>query len=294
MAPLMHQTIAALLRSASGQLRASSPTPGLDAELLLAYVLGCSRARLLAERNQPLAPAQVATFASLLERRAALEPVAYLVGQKEFYGLSFEVTPATLIPRPESELLVELTLAVARQLLPGHTMLTLADIGTGSGALAVAVAAHLPAAQIYASDLSPTALAVAERNVRRHGLEQRITLLQGDLLEPLPGPVDLLLSNPPYTILAEVEPGVQAYEPHLALNGGAHDGGALYRRLVPALPTVLRPGGAVLLEIGAWQGALVCDLLRQSLPGATISLHQDLAGHDRVVVARLGHDGGMT
>ena len=274
------QTVGTLLREATAQLSATSATPRLDAELLLAHVLGWPRARLLAERDDQPTEAQTATFAALIARRSALDPVAYLVGHKAFYGLDLEVTPATLVPRPETELLVELTLALAHE--RRGERLVLADIGTGSGAIAIALASHLPTATIYATDVSAAALEVARRNVVRHGLSERVRLYHGDLLAPLPGPVDLLVSNPPYTILAEVEPNVYAHEPHVALDGGP-DGAAIYRRLVAQLSDYVRPGGAVLVEIGAWQGALVASLLRALFPTATVSVHQDLAGRDRVV-----------
>ncbi len=278
-------TVAELLRDAAARLGDTSSTPRLDAELLLAHALGWARARLLAERGHAPTPAQAAAFASLLGRRALGEPVAYLVGHKEFYGLDLLVTPATLVPRPETELLVERALAFARaRLFSGPSSLVIADLGTGTGAIAVALAANLPAATVYATDLSAAALAVARRNVAAHGLGGRVHLLHGDLLAPLPGPVDIIVSNPPYTILAEVEPNVRAHEPALALDGGP-DGAAVYRRLVAAAPAHLRPGGALLLEIGAWQGALVAGLLRAALPLAEVAVHKDLAGHDRVVTA---------
>lgn len=276
---MANQTVGTLLRAATAQLSATSATPRLDAELLLAHVLGWPRARLLAERDDQPAAAQTAAFATLIARRSTLEPVAYLVGHKAFYGLDLEVTPATLVPRPETELLVELALDEARR---RGERLILADIGTGSGAIAIALASHLPTATIYATDVAAAALEVARRNVVRHGLSERVRLYHGDLLAPLPGPVDLLVSNPPYTILAEVEPNVFAHEPHVALDGGP-DGAAIYRRLVANLSDYVRPGGAILVEIGAWQGALVAKLLRALYPTATVSVHQDLAGRDRVV-----------
>lgn len=285
-------TIGELLTLATHDLAATSPTPRLDAELLLAHVLNWPRARLLAEyRHRPDA-AQCSAFDQLCARRRAGEPVAYLVGHKAFYGLDLAVTPATLIPRPETELLVELTLAEAQRISAQrsahHTApgaLTIADIGTGSGAIAIALATHLPTALIYAVDLSPAALAVAAENIARYGLTARVHLLQGDLLSPLPAPVDMIVSNPPYTILADVEPHVRAYEPHLALDGGPN-GTDIYRRLLAAAPAALHQGGTILLEIGAWQGAAVVTLARAAVPDADVRIHQDLAGHDRVVVIR--------
>ena len=141
----------------------------------------------------------------------------------------------------------------------------------------------MPEARIDAIDISPDALALARQNVDRHGLAERVRLLQGDLLDPLATSVDLIVSNPPYTILAEIDQGVRRYEPHQALDGGA-DGLELYRRLLNQAPAKLRPGGAVLLEIGATQAEAVADLARRAFPAATVSVHRDLAGHNRVVV----------
>ena len=272
-------SVARALAWASSALAGSSPSARLDAELLLAHTLGWSRARVLAEGRVELDPAQQARFAALVARRAALEPVAYLVGQREFYGLVFEVTPAVLVPRPETELLVERALDQARSLPPDAQI---ADIGAGSGAIAVALAVHLPQARISAVDLSPEALAVAGRNAARHGVAGRVRLLQGDLLAPLDAPVDLLVSNPPYTVLAEIDEGVRRHEPHLALDGGL-DGLGLYRRLLAAAPPLLRPGGVVLLEIGATQAEAVSALARMHFPHARVTVEQDLAGRDRVV-----------
>lgn len=276
-------TVAELLREAAGRLSATSPTPRLDAELLLAHALGWPRARLVAERAHVPAPAQAAAFAAMVARRAALEPVAYIVGHKEFYGHDLAVTPDTLVPRPETELLVELSIGEARRLNVAHAALRIADIGTGTGAIAIALAASLAGCVVYATDLSAAALAVAARNVARHDLTERVRLLHGDLLTPLPEPVHLIVSNPPYTILEAVEPNVRAHEPRLALDGGP-DGAAIYRRLLATARERLIPGGAILLEIGAWQGELVAGLVREALPGATVTVHQDLAGLDRVVV----------
>jgi release factor glutamine methyltransferase len=274
------RTIAHALHWATEYLQASSATPRLDAEVLLAHVLGWGRARLLSERQALLDTEQYARFEQLVERRAWLEPVAYLVGHREFYGRDFVVTPAVLVPRPETELLVERALAWARG-RQGRP-LTIADIGTGSGIIAVTLAAELPDAHVYATDLSTNALEVAARNAERHGVAAQVALLRGDLLEPLPEPVDLLVSNPPYTVLAEIDENVRRHEPHMALDGGP-DGLAMYRRLLAAAPAHLASGGALMLEIGATQGAAVAALARQHFPGATVTVRQDLAGWDRVV-----------
>jgi release factor glutamine methyltransferase len=162
--------------------------------------------------------------------------------------------------------------------------LHIADIGTGSGAIAIALAAHLPAAQIDAIDISADALEVARHNLRLHNLAKRVRLLHGDLLGPLDAPTDLIVSNPPYTILSEVQPNVFAHEPHLALEGGP-DGADLYRRLFADAPAKLRPGGALLCEIGSWQGEIVSALASAAFPDAEVRIFQDLAGRDRVVQA---------
>lgn len=297
----MSITIAEALAAATERLRAASPTARLDAELLMAHALGWRRARLLAEGRAAFPDHAHEPFERLLARRADLEPVAYLVGHREFYGLDFLVDRRVLVPRPETELLVELALAAAderpttndrmrTQAGPsvfGPSSLIIADIGTGSGCIAVALAANLPAARVYAVDISADALDVARANAERHGVAGRVMLLRGDLLAPLHEPVDLLISNPPYTLLEQIDEGVRRHEPHLALDGGA-DGLELYRRLLRGAPGRLRPGGAVLLEIGAEQGPAVAALARQAFPEAEVRVHRDLAGRDRVVTATSG------
>lgn len=279
-------TIRQLLNQATARLAPSSPTPRLDAELLLAHLLGWSRVKLLAEPSHQPTADQQAAFDALLSRRAALEPVAYLTGERAFYGLDLLVDRRVLVPRPETELLVECALAAARARLPRSRPLRIADIGTGSGAIAVALAVHLPQAQIIAVDLDREALEVAAGNLARHQVADRVRLLEGDLLEPLTETVDLLVSNPPYTLLNEIDEAVRRHEPHLALDGGP-DGLAVYRRLISAAPRVLQPDGALLLEIGAWQAPAVVALIAAHLPAAVISVYPDLAGHDRVIVADL-------
>jgi release factor glutamine methyltransferase len=275
-----NNTIGEMLAWARDHLRGASATPRLDAELLLAHVLGWGRARVLAEGRQELAEAQRAAFHDLVERRAALEPVAYLVGRKEFYGLEMIVDQRVLVPRPETELLVDLAIAHARSY--GERAFSIADIGTGSGGIAVALAVHIPTALVYATDISQDALAVAWQNVALHQVGERVRLVAGDLLDALPTPVDVLVSNPPYTILPEIDEGVRRHEPHLALDGGP-DGLDIYRRLLAQAPAKLRTDGLILLEIGATQAAAVVELARRSFGTARINIHKDLAGLDRVV-----------
>jgi release factor glutamine methyltransferase len=297
----MSLTIADALAAAARQLGGSSGTPRLDAELLLAHALGWSRARLLAEGRSALPDAERDAFGVLVARRANLEPVAYIVRRREFFGLDFYVDERVLVPRPETELLVELALDFARRrtaagCLPPHgegnvssSPLVIADIGTGSGCIAVSLAVHLPHASILATDISADALEVARVNAERHQVAGRVRLLRGDLVAPLPEPVDLLLSNPPYTVLAEIDEGVRRHEPRLALDGGS-DGLALYRRLLGEAPYRLRAGGALLLEIGATQGPQVAELARAAFPGAEVRVHADLAGLDRVVAVEMRPD----
>lgn len=272
-------SIRQLLRDATATLARSSPTPRLDAELLLAHTLRWQRSRLLVEGDAPVTPAAEAAFAALLRRRLDLEPVAYLLGSKEFWGLEFAVDRRVLVPRPETELLIELALAWATQRTPA---LVIADIGTGSGAIAIALAAALPQARVFAVDASSDALAVAATNIERHGVTNRVRLLAGDLLAPLPQAVDILVSNPPYTLLGAVDEGVRRHEPHLALDGGP-DGLGVYRRLLAQAPASLRPGGLLLLELGHGQWPAVAALAQAAFPAATVQSYRDLAGIIRVL-----------
>jgi release factor glutamine methyltransferase len=275
-----------LLHAAARRLAIHSPTPRLDAEVLLAHLLGWSRARLLAESDLAVSPDIAARFEALLQRRENLEPVAYLLGTKEFFGLEFAVDARVLVPRPETELLVERALALA-QGRPGP--LQIADVGTGSGAIAVALAHHLPTATIYALDISPAALDVAATNVARHQLEARVHLRQGDLLAALPAGtrLDLLVSNPPYATPATVDANVPRHEPHLALFA-ADDGLAIYRHLLEDAPAYLKPDAALLLELGSGLSEAVSAIAQAAFPGAQLHLYPDLAGILRVLEVQAG------
>lgn len=277
----MALTVAAALAQGYKALRDSAcPTARLDAEVLLAHALGLRRVDLYIHPERPLTAAQESSYRDGLERRARREPVSYIVGQKEFYGLAFVVDRRVLVPRPETEVLVERALARARA--AGGAGLRIADIGTGSGCIAVALALQLPDARLEATDISDAALEVAGENVRRHGVAGRVRLLQGDLCAPLSGPVDLLVSNPPYTVWESLPLGITAHEPRLALDGGG-DGLAVYRRLLRELPVYLRPGAAALLEIGDGQEEAVVDLAREALPGTPLRVWPDGMGWARVV-----------
>ncbi|BAF61010.1 MAG: peptide chain release factor N(5)-glutamine methyltransferase [Pelotomaculum sp.] len=266
-------------------------TPELDAEVLLAYVTGLSRAGLYRKKELVLTEEEEARFIDLVERRLAGEPVAYLTGHKEFMGLDFVVNRSVLIPRPETELMVE----TALKFLPGAPVI--ADVGTGSGAVAVSLAFFVKEAVVYATDISREALAVARLNAARHGVEGRVHFCPGDLLEPLtgrvmPGSLDLIAANLPY-IATEDLPGlpreVRLFEPPVALDGGP-GGLALYRRLIPAAAGFLKQGGIMLMEISPGQWAEMAGLLQP--PQWEASLLKDLAGLDRLVLARFGGEAG--
>lgn len=212
------------------------------------------------------------------------EPTAYITGHKEFFGIDFQISPGTLIPRPETELLVEKAIELANTAFPQSCLI--ADIGTGCGAIAVAIALHLPEVKIYASDISPAALEAARINCLYHGVSDRITLLQGNLLDPLPEPVHLIVANLPYireTELAKLPPEISMFEPQIALAGGT-DGLKQIERLLSQAERKLLPEGAILLEIGYDQGQTVSKLAEQYIPDSRVNVITDLAGLDRVVI----------
>jgi release factor glutamine methyltransferase len=270
-------TIGGVLRQAAVQLAPVTDAPRLEAEVLLAHVLEASRTVLMAHPERPLTSDQVDRYETLVRRRASDYPLPYLTGRVEFYGLEFEVTPEVLIPRPETEILVDL--ALARR--PARVV----DVGTGSGCIAVSLAVHLPRVAVYGIEISPAALAVARRNVERHDVVGRVRLIVGDILSPRPGPVDLVVANLPYIPTgqcAALPVSVRDHEPWLALDGGP-DGLAIVQRLLTQAPGVLRPGGGLLIEIGADQGRAASRLARTYFPQAKTRVHPDLAGRDRVL-----------
>jgi release factor glutamine methyltransferase len=275
-------SVADLLAEASRVLaRAHVDSPHLDGELLLAHVLEVDRSWLMAHPRALLSSEQVARWHTLLARRVAREPLAYIIGQRWFYDSLLHVTPAVLIPRPETEELVERALAW----LQTHPRAQVADIGTGSGAIALMLAKHAANAHILATDISAAALDVARGNAQQLQLASRITFLQGDLLAPLPGAVDLLIANLPYVRQrdrAGLTPEVRVHEPALALFSGP-EGLNHLQRFLTAAPRYLNPGGCILLEIGYDQGDVVAALAARHFPRATITIHQDLSGHPRIV-----------
>ncbi len=276
--------------------RIGSDSPELDAQLLLADLRACSRARLMADLREPLDAGTWSRLERRCLRRAGGESVAYILGRAAFHTIELEVGPAVLVPRPETELLVE----AALDWLEGRrerTDLRAIDVGTGSGAIILALAAALrqrgwldetsmrPGIELLAVDISAEALAIAERNARRLDLAGRIRFEREDLLPEPAGRYDLILANLPYIGLEDrhrVEPGVDRHEPHLALYAGP-DGLTLLRRMIDRLPEVLRPGGLALLEMGDRQGPALLDMARKRLPEARIELRADLAGLDRML-----------
>jgi release factor glutamine methyltransferase len=281
----------ALLRATRTLRQEGKETPRLDSDLLLAHTLGLDRTRLYAQLNRRLMGAQRELFQGLLDRRLAGAPVAHLLAAKEFYGLTFQVGPDALIPRPETELLVERALSLLNE-WEGEDRIRVADVGTGSGCIAVALAANSPAVRVWATDISLPALDVARLNLESHGLECRVNLLQGDLLESVPGTVRLIVANLPYirrTDLESLQVEIRNHEPWVALDGGS-DGTDLIARLLAQAPARLAPGGAVLLEIGASHGEVVSRMAGERFPDARISVIPDYAGLDRIVEIRCSRD----
>lgn len=266
----------------------------LDAEVLLAHVLGLKRIMLYARYDQPLTPEERDRYRALVRRRAQHEPVAYLVGEREFWSLTLEVRPGVLIPRPDSELLVQ----VAMDLIAKDEPARVADVGTGSGALALAIARERPRVEVWATDVSDAALEVAARNAERLELADRVRVVHSDLLSGLAadaGPFDVVVANLPYIPteqLAALMPDVRDHEPTEALDGGP-DGLALVRRLIAEAPARLAGGGALLLEAGSAEIPQVAAALREA--GYTeVATHDDLAGRPRVAVGRWARGGPAT
>lgn len=269
-----------MLKRATSYLEAhGSTSPRLDAEVLLAHLLGLRRLDLYLQFERVLGESELAPYRQLVDRRGRDEPVAYLVGRKEFMKLDFEVTPDVLIPNPDTELLVQRAVALVRE-MAGEVRV--ADVGTGSGCIAISVAHYAANARVYASDDSPAALAVAGRNARLHGLAERIELLEGDLLAPLPDRLDLVCANLPYVDRAAQLSADVLAQPHHALFAGA-GGAALVRRLLREAPAKLVPAGRILVET---HPALI-DGLASEAAGiyAGHAVHMDLGGYERLLEA---------
>lgn len=267
-----------------------TPEASVEAELLLRHVTGLDRAGVYANPHVELSAAQSAALRALTARRLRREPLPYILGEWPFCGLSFRVSPAVMIPRPETETLVDEALAWRRrrrELDPRPV--AIADVGAGSGCIAVSLAARLPGDRLLALDVSPAALAVARENAERLGVAGRVSLVQSDLLSALSEPVDLIVANLPYIPDAEVsslQPEVRLHEPPVALGGGP-DGLSLIRRLLAQAQSLLSPDGAVMLEINPPQAAVLPDEARSMFPAAHVRVVRDLAGLDRVVLIDL-------
>ena len=277
------------LRQAREKLRASEvDDAGFEAEYLLRHALGCTREHLLLALDSDVSSSDQLRFDSVVDRRADGEPSAYITGHKEFYGLEFKVDPRALIPRPETELLVELALDFAARRTSRGEGLNIAEVGVGCGAIAIALAVNLSGARVVATDISPAALKLASENVSRHGVEVRVTLLEGDLLQDVSGPIDILVSNPPYIPSSQVDilpREIRDHEPRVALDGG-ENGMVLIERLICQAKEKLRPGGAMFVEIGWDLGDRVLARSFELWPESEVSITPDLAGLDRILTLR--------
>jgi release factor glutamine methyltransferase len=280
-------TVGEALRTATERLRRGSASARTDASRLLEAVLGRDAGWLLAHANDELEPLERERFEAALARRDHGEPVAYIVGSAGFFGRTFAITPDVLVPRPETEHLVELALDRLR-LRPRPWF---CDVGTGSGILAITLACELPGAGGVAVDVSPAALAVARKNAATLRVADRIDFRTGDLLEPAvpAGPFDCIVANLPYVPSAQiaVAPDPTSFEPRLALDGGP-DGLDLYRRLLASVPALLRPGGTAFFEAAPETGATLAALAAAACgPAATVAIHRDYAGLERTVAVAM-------
>ena len=280
-------TVHAHVAAARKRLRDAGLSSGeadLGARLLAEHVLGWTTERILTDGASTEPPEFAPRFEALVARRAAREPLPYIVGHREFWNLDFEVTPAVLIPRPETELIVEAALAI----VPPDAHATIADLCTGCGCVAVALARERRASQVIATDISEEALVVARRNVRRHGVSDRVDVRRGDLLAPIVEACDLIVANPPY-VAARVKPALQPevrdHEPTVSLFGG-DDGLGMLERLVGDAPTRIRSGGSLVFEFGFGQDEEIERMLSQSPHLTLVDLKRDLQGIARTAIAR--------
>lgn len=280
-------TVAALLADAETRIRDSgSDAPELTALILLEHATGWRRETLIARDHVDVPSDARRRYDELVGRRCRREPLAYILGFREFFGRSFEVTPDTLVPRPETEGLVELALAHLYQRRMSLLYPVALDVGTGSGAIAVTLLAEVPTLQAVAMDVDLAPLKIAARNARLHGVEDRLRLVNSNLAEAINRRFDLVLANLPYVPSAELatlEPEVQAYEPTHALDGGP-DGTRLIRAFLPGLGAVLEPGGVAILEIGEDQGAELALQIVRRYPGWSASVQPDPTGRERYLV----------
>ncbi len=283
------QTIQNELRSAiTAFARAGIDTPQLDAEVLMAHIVASDRMHVITHPERELGKDEVTRYRELVARRVKRVPLPHLTGKKEFWGLEFEVSPAVLIPRPETETLVESAIAH----LAGVENPIVVDIGAGTGCVAIAIASELQDAVVYSTDISHEAVEIAKRNAQRHDLQLRVVVLDGNLFDPLPreviGKVDVVVSNPPYIPTDEIDrlqPEVACYEARGALDGGP-DGMKYHKEILEAARHALKPGGWVHQEVGIYQAGDVACFARESGYSDTL-ITEDLAGIGRIVSARL-------
>jgi release factor glutamine methyltransferase len=279
-------TIGEALRDAAIRLEPVGGTGRLDAAFLLAHAGGVTRQEMIAHRERELSAEVTTRFAAFVAERERGVPLPYVTGEAGFYGRMFGVDRRVLVPRPETEIAVEW--AVRHLKAIGREAGSAADVGTGSGAIAVSLACELPELGVYGTDVSPDALSVARRNAARNNVFQHVTFLRGDLAEPLQrfAPFDCVVANLPYVPTADIAPAPDpvSFEPRLALDGGA-DGLDLYRRLVPELPVLVAPRGIAILEAGPANAAALETLVRTALPFAGVETIRDYANLERFVVA---------
>jgi release factor glutamine methyltransferase len=251
----------------------------LEAEILLRHTLKIDRVQFYTEPDCKLTNQQGETYWQLIERRIKGEPSAYIIGHREFFGLDFYVDRNVLIPRPETELLVEQAIAYSAK----YTNPKIVDVGTGCGAIAISLAIHLPQARIYAIDISEAALKIASRNCRIHHVEERVKLILSDLLENIPAQIDIIVANLPYVTTSDLsQVNTSGYEPALALNGGA-DGLDVVRRLCLQVKNKLHPNGCLLMEIGMGLAKTTAEFLKKLYPSVSIDLISDMAGIERII-----------
>ncbi|TAK74610.1 MAG: peptide chain release factor N(5)-glutamine methyltransferase [Dehalococcoidia bacterium] len=295
------RSVRELLREATQRLQVAHAADDIDearlqAELLYGLATGLDRAQVIAAGNDAAAPAAIEAFEALIERRVQHEPFAYILGKREFFGMTFEVGPGCLVPRPETETLVEAALEAIKAHPEARRLVRVADIGTGSGAIALSVARHAPNTTVYAVDVSTAALQWAGKNMRRFDLQDRVVLLAGDLAEPLTEPIDVLLANLPYVPTDEFEAlpaQIREREPRLAVEGGP-DGVELIARLAQQLDAHLASVAAAIFEVGAGQISWVEELVTRALTeagrtGLDVRFHRDLRGIRRVLEVRMGY-----
>ena len=293
-----------LLHEAAQRLQTVHAADGIDdarlqVELLYGLATGLDRAHVIAAGGDTLPAAAVEAFEALMERRRRHEPLAYILGKREFFGITFEVGPGCLVPRPETETLVEAALETVKAHPGARRLVRVADIGTGSGAIALAVAQHSPNAKVFAVDVSTEALQWAGQNMRRFGLQDRVVLLAGDLAEPLSEPIDVLLANLPYVSTDEFEAlpaQIREREPRVAVEGGPQ-GVELIARLAQQLDAHLAPVAAAIFEVGAGQISWAEELVTHALTeagrtGLDVRYHRDLRGIRRVLEVRVGYPAG--